>query len=140
MCKTKNGSLEEHFCKIWMLFSWEISKTCLGQLETKTVILDFGTLQKVTTLLQKLFRTLRRTHLPCLVTSNKEGLRTKIKNVSINQSHGFSIVLKRNSTSWASLEEYFCKVWRLHMQQFWRSKKCLDQSEARAAMLDFKSL
>jgi hypothetical protein len=49
-----------------MLFSWKISKTCLDQLENKTAILDFGTLQKVTTLLQKLFRTLRRTHLPYL--------------------------------------------------------------------------
>ena len=98
MCKTKIGSLEEHFCKAWMPFSWKISKTRLGQLESKTAILDFGTLQKVT-LLQKLFRT----HLPCLVTSYEEGLRTKIKNVSTNQSHGghlgFSIALKSNSTS-----------------------------------------
>jgi hypothetical protein len=89
----KIGSLEEHFCKVWMLFSWKISKTCLGQLESKTPILDFGTLQKVTTFLQKLFRTLRRTHLPCLVTSYEEGLRTKIKNVSTNQSHGGHLVL-----------------------------------------------
>ena len=49
-----------------MLFSRKISKTCIDQLENKTAILDFGTLQKVTTLLQKLFRTLRRTHLPYL--------------------------------------------------------------------------
>jgi hypothetical protein len=85
------------------LFTCKISKTCLGQLESKTAILDFGTLQKVTTLLQKLFRTLRRTHLPCLVTSYEEGLRTKIKNVSTNQSYGghlaLSIALKSNSTS-----------------------------------------
>jgi hypothetical protein len=39
--KTKIGPLEEHFCKVWMLFSWKIIKTCLGQLERKTAILDF---------------------------------------------------------------------------------------------------
>ena len=34
-----------------MLFSWKISKTCLGQLESKMAILDFELLWKVTTLL-----------------------------------------------------------------------------------------
>ena len=75
-------------------------KTCLGQLETRAACLDFGTLQKVTTLLQTghlgfqslwkvttLLEHPRAIFLPSLDTSNAEVLE-KYKNVLANQRPG----------------------------------------------------
>jgi hypothetical protein len=73
-----------------MLFSRKISKTCIDQLENKTAILDFGTLQKVATLLQKLFRTLRRTHLPYLFFSE-----SRQNEPSIDASYQVSVHLAK---------------------------------------------
>jgi hypothetical protein len=82
-----------------MLFSWKISKTCLDQLENTTAILDFGKLQKVTTLLQKLFRTLRRTHLPYLwrpyFLTNHGKMSNLYRGPSIDASYQVSVHLAK---------------------------------------------
>ena len=82
-----------------MLFSWKIKKTCLDQLENKAAILDFGTLQKVTTLLQKLFRTHRRTHLPYLVAAmflaNHDKMSNLYRGPSIDASYQVSVHLAK---------------------------------------------